>query len=397
MTKEDVSKALAEARALVTALESHDGSAQSHLNLLNQASNVRTALEGPYDTATRWLECLSITGALYLLIRLKALQKLPAEGSISAQTLADQCNVDVSAINRAMRVLLVNGVAVETAPDEYAHNDLSLALQPEGLGQFLCISVDFMRDWCAFPDYAKTHAPEDLFDAKKSLHAFMLGKEGKTFYEIIDENTEERHLFNITMQAMEKNFPITGLFPFKSLEAQVSSEPERPFIVDIGGGRGQALLALKEDCGGAFGSKLVLQDLPSVIDSLSPEDIPGIQPMKYDASTPQPIKNAHVYLMRRFLHDFYDPVCEVFLRNTVSAMGPDSRLIVCDMIIPEKVQDKGEQTAYWLDFCLMCMSGKERKLGEFEALFDRVGLELVAVHKAEMGHVAMLETRLKRS
>lgn len=101
--------------------------------------------------------------------------------------------------------------------------------------------------------------------------------------------------------------------------------------------------------------------------------------------------------MRRFLHDFYDPVCEVFLRNTVSAMGPDSRLVVCDMIIPEKVQDKGELTAYWLDFCLMCMSGKERKLGEFEALFDRVGLELVAVHKAELGHVAMLETRLKRS
>lgn len=101
--------------------------------------------------------------------------------------------------------------------------------------------------------------------------------------------------------------------------------------------------------------------------------------------------------MRRLLHDFYNPVSVEILKSTVSAMGPDSRLIVSDMLVPERVEVGGDNVLYWLDFSLLTISGKERTLTEFKTMFDEVGLELVQVYKAGHGQTAMLETRLKRT
>lgn len=100
--------------------------------------------------------------------------------------------------------------------------------------------------------------------------------------------------------------------------------------------------------------------------------------------------------MRRILHDFYLPVCAEILKNTVSAMGPESRLIICDMLIPRKVEVGSEMTPYWMDFALMVISGREKTLKEFSELFDEVGLELVQVYPSNIGKTVMLETRLKR-
>lgn len=77
-------------------------------------------------------------------------------------------------------------------------------------------------------------------------------------------------------------------------------------------------------------------------------------------------------------------------------MGPDSRLIVSDMIVPDRVDVGGDKVLYWLDFSLLTISGKERTLADFNAIFDEVGLELVKIYKADVGATAMLETRLKR-
>lgn len=100
--------------------------------------------------------------------------------------------------------------------------------------------------------------------------------------------------------------------------------------------------------------------------------------------------------MRRLLHDFYNPVVIEIIKSTVSAMGPDSRLVICDMIVPDRVDVGGDQVLYWLDLSLLTIGGKERTLPEFKGLFDQVGLELVQVYPAQLGATAMLETRLKR-
>lgn len=102
---------------------------------------------------------------------------------------------------------------------------------------------------------------------------------------------ERRDLWNITLQNMAKNFPILGMFSFEKMKEQVMKSPERPYIVDVGGGRGQALLTIQEHCGDAFGGRLILQDLCTVIDTLRPDDLRGIEPMVYDIFTEQPVKS----------------------------------------------------------------------------------------------------------
>ena len=43
--------------------------------------------------------------------------------------------------------------------------------------------------------------------------------------------------------------------------------------------------------GDGFGGRLVLQDLPLVIESLQPDDVPGVETMSHDIFTQQPIKS----------------------------------------------------------------------------------------------------------
>jgi hypothetical protein len=93
--------------------------------------------------------------------------------------------------------------------------------------------------------------------------------------------------------------PVLGMFPFASLEDQVKKEPERPFVVDIAGGRGQALLAIQTECPEAFGGKLILQDLPIVINSLKPKEVNGIEPTVYDIFTPQPVNSKCLFTIFR--------------------------------------------------------------------------------------------------
>ncbi|KAH6627049.1 S-adenosyl-L-methionine-dependent methyltransferase [Chaetomium sp. MPI-SDFR-AT-0129] len=395
---DDTSAALRAAEELVDALKSQSQvTPAQHLALLERVDKVRNLLETPYDVIERQQEVMCTSGVMYTLIMTGAIKKVPDEGTITADKLAAEMNMDVSAIQRLMRVAIVSGFFDEPEPNVYAHNALSQAYQLHAQGPFFVLCMDFNKMCMTLPDYFKTHQPEELYDIKKSPFCFSIGQEGKTYYEAIDENVEQRNIWNACLQIIEKNMPITGMFPWESLKENVEKEPERPFFVDVAGGRGQALLKLQDEIPGAYGGKLILQDLPIVINSLKPEEIPNIEAMSYDIFTPQPVKNAHVYFMRRLLHDFYPPVCLDILRSTVSAMGPDSRLIVCDMLVPERVQPGHLKELYWLDLNLMSISGKEKTLEEFKEMFDAVGLELVKVWPSDIGATVQLETRLKRS
>jgi hypothetical protein len=73
----------------------------------------------------------------------------------------------------------------------------------------------------ALPDYFKTHKPEDLHDLRKSSFVLSIGKEGKTYYEALDEDVEMRPIWNACLQAADKNMPISGMFPWASLKEQV--------------------------------------------------------------------------------------------------------------------------------------------------------------------------------
>ncbi|KAM7191859.1 Sterigmatocystin 8-O-methyltransferase [Naviculisporaceae sp. PSN 640] len=400
---EDTTAALKAAEELVEALRKTPSASNpaDHLRLTKLADKARRALDTPYDMISRHAINLALAATLETLIKTGAVDKVPFPPGtpISAAELASAINMDISALQRLMRFAISSGIFTEPEPDVYAHNSISPIYKMDAMGPFFLMCVDHSGMSSPLPGYFKTHSPSDVFNPRKSPYAYSKGKEGLTYYETLDLDPEFRQIWNAVLQMMEKGMPISGMFPFESMKEAVEKEPERPFVVDVAGGRGQALLKLQEEIPGVFGGRLVLQDLPIVIDTLGDEEYreKGIETMSYDIFREQPVKNAHIYFMRRLLHDFYGPECITILKNTASAMGPDSRLIVSDMLVPDKVDvENGPKELYWLDYGMMLIGGKEKTLKEFEEIFDAAGLELVKIWPSALGATVQLETRLKR-
>ena len=184
-----------------------------------------------------------------------------------------------------------------------------------GMAGFLSMSLDFARAGLRMPEYVATHTAADFRDLRRSPWASAAGLEGKTFYEVIDSGDPiRRELFFSTMLATEKAQPIKGMFPFASpeLRAAVESDPSRPFVVDVGGGHGRALVAIADELRAGWGAggpkpRLVLEELPAVIDrvnELAAPDFEGVETVAYDMFTPQTVKSK------------YDPTSSILNMNT---------------------------------------------------------------------------------
>jgi hypothetical protein len=100
--------------------------------------------------------------------------------------------------------------------------------------------------------------------------------------------------------------------------------------------------------------------------------------------------------MRQILHNYLDDVCVELVKNITSAMGPTSRLLISDFVVPEKTEVGTDESVYWMDFVMMMLTGKEKTVKEFEDIFNAAGLELVKVWPASATAHAVMEARLKK-
>jgi hypothetical protein len=107
------------------------------------------------------------------------------------------------------------------------------------------------------------------------------------------------------------------------------------------------------------------------------------------------LTGAKAYFMRMIMHDYADVVCIDILSYLARAMSPDSRLLVCDMVLPERVGEADFPAAV-LDQAVMTMGGKERTEAGFKGLFEGAGIELVQVWRVPGVPGACVEGRLKR-
>lgn len=190
-----------------------------------------------------------------------------------------------------MRIAAAQGIAEEVEPDIWSHNEKSLTYVHDlGYWTFkMLIAQDFAME--QLPRYLKTHAIDDIRDLSKSPYAFAHHMEGKSYYEVISADPERIEMFNKALAAMNDQMPVLGMFPFASLKEQVEAEPNRPFIVDIGGGLGRPLMSILGEAPAGFGAQSVLQDRADVINAIPPETVPHVTLMIHDFFTPQPVKS----------------------------------------------------------------------------------------------------------
>jgi O-methyltransferase domain len=104
---------------------------------------------------------------------------------------------------------------------------------------------------------------------------------------------------------------------------------------------------------------------------------------------------AKAYFMRMIMHDYADAVCVSILSRLAEAMAPDSRVLIADMVMPQRVGEADFPAAI-LDQCVMTMGGKERTENGFRAIMEPAGLELVKVWRIPGVPGGCVEGRLEK-
>ena len=87
------------------------------------------------------------------------------------------------------------------------------------------------------------------------------------------------------------------------------------------------------------------------------------------------LPGARVYYLRTILHDYPDEKCLVILKNTVAAIGPDSFILIDDIIIP----DTGAHARTTeMDYIMMTtLAAMERTRKQWDDLLSAAGLEVI--------------------
>jgi demethylsterigmatocystin 6-O-methyltransferase len=167
--------------------------------------------------------------------------------------------------------------------------------------------------------------------------------------------------------------PWFEVFPF---EKEVSGFTGPDVFVDVGGGFGHQCHILAGRFPKLLEGKITLQDLEETIANIPPI-FQGFKKMVHNFFTPQPIKGARFYYLRNILHDWPDEKCVGILRGLVAAFGPDSQILIDEMVIP----DVGVPwEAATIDLTIMASLGaRERTAAEWHALLDAAGLKALRI------------------
>lgn len=89
------------------------------------------------------------------------------------------------------------------------------------------------------------------------------------------------------------------------------------------------------------------------------------------------LKGAKYYYFRTVFHDWDDEKSLEILKNLVPAMGPESRILIDDMVLPNT-------GVHWWSACLdlhlfSILGAWERNVDQWNSLLDRAGLKVVEI------------------
>lgn len=146
-------------------------------------------------------------------------------------------------------------------------------------------------------------------------------------------------------------------------------------VLDVGGGNGSlvANLALKYPIDfGVFESPKVVELAAKNIEEKGLSERIKVHAGNFFESIPEGYDSI---LMKFVLHDWSDENCIKILKNSRNALQPGQKIFIVETLIDKNSSFYNMQLN--LDFNMMQIHGsKERRLDEFEALFDASGFKL---------------------
>lgn len=333
------------------------------------------SLESPSDTIHRYGHMNLQTAAIRIGFDL-GIFKLLAEAGESPLTsgeLAQKTDAEPQLISRLLRYLAAIEAVAETSADQYAANNVTRNLTEKvveaGLGHYFYTAGP---QYEALPQYLKRtgyHNPTNSLQTafqqawKTPLHAF----------DWFGENPQHLAHFNDYM-ALRRQPEQTWLtvYPVSDeVQGWDARDNTRAIYVNIGGGIGHQCAQFKAKYPDLPG-RVVLQDLPHTVAQAL--QTPGVENMGHDFFEEQPVKDAKFYFLRGVLHDHPPEKVRRILRRIQEAMGPESVLLVDEMILPETGVNLAAAS---IDMTMLtALAGMERTEAQWRDTLADVGLRL---------------------
>ncbi|KAI2615207.1 putative sterigmatocystin 8-O-methyltransferase precursor [Hypoxylon sp. NC1633] len=295
--------------------------------------------------------------------------------------LVEKTSVDPKLLKRLLRYYQSQDMVSQVDDDGYRSNTVTRTLATTSYDT----TIQFFNKVStpaamALPDFLRTNNYEDPTGI--TPRAFNMGH-GTDLppFEWAQENPDIMGLFLPWMNIQREGRPTCfDVLDFRQELAQGCTS-STPLFVDIGGAMGSQSIAFRQRYPDISG-RVILQDLPEVVDRVNAEPLPGfenIEVQAHDIFKPQPIKGARAYYLRNVLHDWPDADVVKILVSVKTGMTEKSVIIIDEEVLSQRdapwraVQQDMEMLANF--------SGMERTEVEWKKLIDEAGLVTQEVRK----------------
>ncbi|MCJ1366857.1 hypothetical protein MMC16_005987 [Acarospora aff. strigata] len=268
------------------------------------------------------------------LCHFRILSHIPLHGSVPYSEVAAAAGVPESQLKSIARMAMTSSLLSEPIPGEIAHNATSA----------LFVANPNLFDWALFmteasaPTAAKFAEATEKWGATdvKNQTAYNIAMATDLpFFDHIAKSPEMTKQFagymkNVTTSEGTSVKHLLNGFDWASLGEAT--------IVDVGGSSGHASIALANTFPNL---QFIVQDLADTLSSsktnlasLPPAVASRITFQGHDFFSPQPIKDADVYLLRMIIHDWPAAEASLILKHLVAAIKPGARIVIMDTVLP---------------------------------------------------------------
>ncbi|KAM3450323.1 hypothetical protein MY3296_006211 [Beauveria thailandica] len=383
----DVDALIAQLQAIVAdpkrfaAAAAIDDITRQQLKQLTRAASV--ALEEPFETVQR----LAYSPLPLITTRIAQRHDIFAtlvagsqqgQGPVSFDALKEATGLQDAVLESVLDYLGSQGMLSEPVRGQY----VALGLTQLMAAPLLQDAITHFHDNC-LPAFAALNTV--LSSPSEKLNAFEVGQHSTVdFYTWLETHPTQQGAFHRFMEAQFATLPtwLDAVDFASELGGADLGSAEHVVFVDVGGGNGQQIAALKEKFPGLKG-RAILQDRPEVLERALKVD--GMEKMSYDYLTEQPVKNACVYYFRQIMHNNDDATCIRILQSQLPAMGPSSVIVIDDKCLSD---DKPPHDAPGVEYTAalsiamkVMFNAQERREAHWRALLSEVGLAIKDVRR----------------
>jgi len=286
-----------------------------------------------------------------------------AAGPLTADQLAGPTGTHAPSLYRLMRTLASLGILTEDAAHRFALTALGEAMKAGAPGSARATILTMASDWW-------------MRGFGQLLYSVQTGKPGfekhlgMPVFDWLAAHPDEASMFSETMVGFHGAEPpaVAAAYDFSGGKT----------IVDVGGATGNLLTAVLAGQPAARGILFdlphVVRDAPALIRARGLTDRITIEAGSFFDGVPA---GGDAYLLSHIIHDWSEEQCLTILGHCRRAMGPTSRLLIIEMVLPP---GNTPHPGKLLDLMMLVgPGGRERTEQEYAALLGHAGLRLTRV------------------